>query len=763
MEVAVPVPEKAVKPNLEEEVRNYLGKQLGSKLDAVDELFTTYLCGFCAIENLGDDGEFLVDSIGPSFQAWGMTSSEAETRDLCQGIANHLAQFSDRAPSSQEQLQQQRAKVSASEQKEQDTRVDQVQKALDSLTKPKSMLQARNKKKKPNEDEGDQKFVDPSAPVARKPYNPELGSDAVILKAPGADMSAPDEIRVMDFSLSFGGRQLLSNASLTFQKGRKYGIIGRNGVGKSTLLRHLARGAFALAGNPDILYIEQEVPGNTASVLEWVLGASKERAALMDVERRILCSDEESGLVGVGGNSEADPPASATPENPKAKKGKEDADPEGAPAEMLADVYARMQEISLDQMEARARMILAGFGFSRDEQDMPSNCFSGGWRMRISLARALFREPSFLLLDEPTNHLDIYGSLWLEAYLRKYQKCLVVVSHDRYFLNGVCTDICHFNNEKLTFYRGNYDYFVSQREEQVKRDMRAYESQQMQIKHIQQFIDINKAKSEKKAKMAQSRMKTLAKIQVIEKVPDDEHAVTFRFPDLVSAIKSPFLEMHEVSFAYVAGKPVLEHVTCQLGLHSRVALVGRNGAGKSTLLKIMSKELEASSGESMRRSSLNCVRFSQHHVDEMDPSLDPIQYLQSLVATIPDFTGLRGIEKIRKHLGQFGITGSQGTQYLGSLSGGERMRVALAALTLNKNPHLLLLDEPTNHLDVAARDALIAALRAFQGAFLVVTHDQHLITSVCTELWVCEARSVQLFLGTFEEYKARILRSIRVQ
>ncbi|KAJ4460043.1 putative ABC transporter F family member 3 [Paratrimastix pyriformis] len=741
---AVPQPSQA---NIEQSVRTLLEDSFGERLRAVDDLFTSYLCGFCASEPLGENGSALFSSIGPSFQAWGLTATEDESRDLCQRIADHLVQFSSSSPSAQEQLERQRAKISASQRKTTDQRLAQVQKALDAGKK--TMLQPHKKKKDSKEpDEGDQKFVEPGTNTGRRPYNPDLMSDAVILKAPGADCSAPDEIRVTDFSLSFGGRQLLSNASFHFQRARKYGIIGRNGVGKSTLLRHLAKGAFQLAGNPDILYIEQEVPGNPASALEWVLGADKERANLLDAERRLLCNDEEAGLLGCGG---AEPAAAA----PKAA--------EQPTHEMLADVYARMEEISLDQMEARARMILSGFGFSQEEQDMPSNCFSGGWRMRISLARALFREPNFLLLDEPTNHLDIYGALWLESYLRRYQKCLIVVSHDRYFLNGVCTDIVHYNNEKLQFYHGNYDYFVGQREEQIKRDQRAYESQQMQIKHIQQFIDINRAKSEKKAKMAQSRMKTLAKMEIIQKVPDDEHAVTFRFPDLISQIKSPFLEMRDVSFAYTVGKPVLEHVTCQLGLRSKVACVGRNGAGKSTLLKIMSGELEASAGEMMRRSSLNIVRFSQHHVDEMDPSLDPISYLQGMVVSIPEFTGLRGVEKIRKHLGSFGITGTQGAQYLGSLSGGERMRVALAALTLNKNPHLVLLDEPTNHLDVAARDALIAALKSFQGAYLIVTHDQHLITSVCDELWVCEGKSVTLFTGTFEEYKARILRQLHVQ
>lgn len=412
----------------------------------------------------------------------------------------------------------------------------------------------------------------------------------------------------------------------------------------------------------------------------------------------------------------------------------------------LGDVQGKLAEMESDKAESRAASILAGLGFSPERQQFATKTFSGGWRMRLALARALFCEPDLLLLDEPSNMLDVPSITFLSGYLQNYPSTVFVVSHDRAFLNEVATDIVHQHSERLDYYRGaNFDSFYATREERKKIAKKEYENQMAYRAHLQAFIDkfrYNAAKSSE----AQSRIKKLEKLPVLE-APEAEYSVKFVFPD-VEKLSPPIIQMSEVTFGYSQDKVLLRNVDLDVQLDSRIGIVGPNGAGKTTVLKLLIGKLTALSGIISANSRLRIGFFAQHHIDALDLTVSAVSFMAKNYPGSPD-------EEYRRQLGAFGITGTTGLQKMAQLSGGQKSRVAFACLALT-NPHILVLDEPSNHLDIEAMDALAEALNAFQGGVLMVSHDVTMLQMVCTSLWVCDGGTVEKFDGDVNQYKKRI-------
>ncbi|BAE59475.1 unnamed protein product [Aspergillus oryzae RIB40] len=484
----------------------------------------------------------------------------------------------------------------------------------------------------------------------------------------GSDSAAKSkDIKIDSIDTSVGGHRILTDASLTLAYGRRYGLVGQNGIGKSTLLRALSH------------------------------------AARLDHEREGLDIT-------------------------------------------LSDIHSKLSEMESDKAESRAASILAGLGFSPERQQFATKTFSGGWRMRLALARALFCEPDLLLLDEPSNMLDVPSITFLSNYLQGYPSTVLVVSHDRAFLNEVATDIIHQHSERLDYYKGaNFDSFYATKEERKKNAKREYEKQMAERAHLQAFIDkfrYNAAKSSE----AQSRIKKLERMPVLE-APESDYVVHFKFPD-VEKLSPPIVQMSEISFGYSKDKPLLKNVDLDVQLDSRIGIVGPNGAGKTTVLKLLTGQLEPTSGLLSQHARLRIGYFAQHHVDALDLTTSAVSFMAK---TYPGKTD----EEYRRHLGAFGITGMTGLQKMELLSGGQKSRVAFACLSLT-NPHILVLDEPSNHLDIEGMDALSEALQRFEGGVVMVSHDVTMLQNVCTSLWVCDKGTVTKFDGTVNAYKKMI-------
>lgn len=551
----------------------------------------------------------------------------------------------------------------------------------------------------------------------------------------GSAAGKSKDIKIDTFDLYVGdGQRILSNAQLTLSYGRRYGLVGQNGIGKSTLLRALSRRELNVPKHISVLHVEQEIRGDETKALQSVLDADVWRKQLLSEETKINERLQEIEEL----RKEFDE------ESLEVKK----LDNERADLEdHLEQISAKLIDMESDKAEARAASILYGLGFSTEAQQQPTNSFSGGWRMRLSLARALFCQPDLLLLDEPSNMLDVPSIAYLAEYLKTYPATVLVVSHDRAFLNEVATDIIYQHNERLDYYRGqDFDSFYATKEERRKTAQREYENQMAYRKHLQEFIDkyrYNAAKSQE----AQSRIKKLEKLPILEP-PEEEKTINFHFPDC-EKLSPPIIQLQGVSFSYKESAPLLTDVSLDVQMDSRIALVGANGCGKTTLLKVMMEQLRPTKGFVSRNPRLRIGYFTQHHVDSMDLNLSAVDWMS---ATFPGKTD----EEYRRHLGAFGISGSLGIQRMQLLSGGQKSRVAFAALCLN-NPHILVLDEPSNHLDTAGLDALVDALKSFTGGVLMVSHDIAVINSVCNEIWVSEDGKVNKFDGTIFDYRDYII------
>ncbi|XP_018394270.1 PREDICTED: ATP-binding cassette sub-family F member 3 isoform X2 [Cyphomyrmex costatus] len=530
------------------------------------------------------------------------------------------------------------------------------------------------------------------------------------------------DIRIENFDVAYGDRVLLQGADLTLAFGRRYGLIGRNGLGKTTLLRMISSKQLRIPSHVRVLHVEQEVAGDETSALESVLECDQERSTLLSQEAKLQAAIEKDG----------------------SKTG-------DALGEELARVYEAMQLAEVDKAPARASAILSGLGFSVERQSWPTKSFSGGWRMRLALARALFSKPDLLLLDEPTNMLDIKAILWLERYLQTWPKTLLVVSHDRKFLDTVPTDILYLRGQKIEPYRGNYEQFVKTKGERERNQQREYEAQQAKRAHVQEFID----KFRYNANRASS---VQSKIKMLEKLPDlkpmeKESEVTLNFPD-VEPLSPPILQLNEVSYSYNGTDVVFSNVNLTAGLQSRICIVGENGAGKTTLLKIITGTLSPTRGTVHVHRNLKFGYFSQHHVDQLDMRVCPVELLQM------HFPG-KPIEEYRRMLGSFGVSGNLALQVISSLSGGQKSRVAFA-LMCAAMPNFLVLDEPTNHLDIESIEALGKALNSCQAGVILVSHDERLIQMVCTELWVCGEGSVGCIEEGFDEYRRIIEKELEL-
>ncbi|KAK4755185.1 hypothetical protein SAY87_008942 [Trapa incisa] len=582
----------------------------------------------------------------------------------------------------------------------------------------------------------------------RDAFTVVIGSRAAVLDGDvDADANVKD-ITIDNFSVSARGKELLKNASVKIAHGKRYGLVGPNGMGKSTLLKLLAWRKIPVPKNIDVLLVEQEVVGDDKSALQAVVSANEE---LLKIRQEVALLQNSSD----GAENEVD----------------NDVDDAG---EKLAELYEKLQILGSDAAEAQASKILAGLGFTKEMQARPTRSFSGGWRMRISLARALFVQPTLLLLDEPTNHLDLRAVLWLEEYLCRWKKTLVVVSHDRDFLNTVCTEIIHLHDQKLHFYRGNFDDFESgyeQRRKEMNKKFEIYDKQVKAAKRSGNRVQQEKVKDRAKFTLNKEAAKNKSKGKVHEDEPLQEapkkwrdYSVEFHFPE-PTELTPPLLQLIEVSFSYPNREDFrLSDVDVGIDMGTRVAIVGPNGAGKSTLLNLLAGDLVPSEGEVRRSQKLRIGRYSQHFVDLLTMDETPVQYLLRLH---PEQEGLSKQEAVRAKLGKFGLPSHNHLTPIAKLSGGQKARVVFTSISMSK-PHILLLDEPTNHLDMQSIDALADALDEFTGGVVLVSHDSRLISRACedgekSEIWVVEDGTVKKFPGTFEEYKEELQEEIKAE
>ncbi len=517
-------------------------------------------------------------------------------------------------------------------------------------------------------------------------------------------------LHINDLVYRIAGRLLFDRATVAIADGHRVGLVGRNGTGKSTLLR-LIRGDAAIDGGSiqvrnraRVGEVAQEAPGGDQPVLDTVLKADRERTELL--------AEAETA---------SDP-------------------------HRVAEIHTRLADIGAHAAPARAAAILSGLGFDHHAQSQPCDTFSGGWRMRIALAQALFAEPDLLLLDEPSNHLDIEARLWLADYLRTYRHTLLLVSHDRELLNAVCNRIVHIDQGKLVAYDGNYDSFERTRRERAERQAALQARQIAERKRIQAFVDRFRAKASK-ARQAQSRIKLLEKMEPIVPVAE-ETPVEFAFPG-PDKLAPPLITMDRVAVGYVPGKPVLRRLDLRIDMDDRIALLGQNGNGKSTFIRLLADRLRPQEGILRKSPRLRVGYFSQQQEEELDLDGTPFEHMRRLM---PDATPTA----VRAQLGRFMFSGARADQAVRSLSGGEKTRLLFALMTRDA-PHILLLDEPTNHLDMDSRTALVEALNEYEGAVILVSHDAHLVRLVADRLWLVADGTCTSFDGDLDDYERRLL------
>jgi ATP-binding cassette subfamily F protein 3 len=521
-------------------------------------------------------------------------------------------------------------------------------------------------------------------------------------------------LHITTLTYRIGGRTLFDEASVSVAAGQRVGLVGRNGAGKTTLFRLLLGEAQADGGSVTVRRgarvgtVPQEAPDGPQSLIETVLAADDERAALL--------AEAETAKDGT----------------------------------RIAEIHTRLTDIEAHGAPARAAAILAGLGFDEEAQQRPCGDFSGGWRMRVALAGALFARPELLLLDEPTNHLDLEAALWLESYLAAWPGTLMVISHDRTLLNQSVDGIIHLRAGKLTRYAGTYDRFERTRREQLAVQTRMQTKQQAERQRIQGFVDRFRAQANK-ARQAQSRLKMLARMEPIATVME-ERTVSFDFPE-PKPLAPPLIALDGVAVGYEPGKPVLRNLGLRIDMDDRIALIGANGNGKSTLVKLLAGRLKHETGRQHQPGKLRIGYFAQHQADELDLESTPLDHM---IRCMPDTAPVR----VRAHLGAFGFAQEKAEVRVEDLSGGEKARLLFALMSIEA-PHIMLLDEPTNHLDVNAREALVQALNAYEGAVILVSHDAHLIDLVCDRLWLVDGGTCTPFDGDLTDYRNRLLEQRR--
>ncbi|SCX12663.1 ATP-binding cassette, subfamily F, member 3 [Nitrosomonas eutropha] len=515
-------------------------------------------------------------------------------------------------------------------------------------------------------------------------------------------------IRISELTLQRGPLRLLENADLTLHPGHKVGLIGANGAGKSSLFAllrgelHPDAGDCLLPMNWRIAHMRQEIDAPDRDAIDYVLDGDSH---LRDIQQQLAKAEQRQDGVELG------------------------------------RLYSELDNADAYTSDARARKLLAGLGFLEEQMENQVNSFSGGWRMRLNLAQALMCPSDLLLLDEPTNHLDLDAILWLEGWLQNYSGTLLLISHDRDFLDAVVGHIVHINQQKLTLYRGGYTAFERACAERIMQQQQAHEKQSAQRAHMEDFIRRFKAKASK-ARQAQSRVKALERMEELAPAHfDSPFDFIFREADKVS---TPLLNLDEAALGYHAEQPILSNVKLQLVPGARIALLGPNGAGKSTLIKSIMGDLPLLAGQLTCSENLVIGYFAQHQLDSLDPKASPLLHFQRIAQDERE-------QVLRNFLGGFNFRGKRCDEPVLNFSGGEKARLALALIAWGK-PNLLLLDEPTNHLDLEMRQALSMALQDFSGALLLVSHDRHLIKSTMDELYLVAEGRVQEFAGDLEDY-----------
>jgi ATP-binding cassette subfamily F protein 3 len=521
-------------------------------------------------------------------------------------------------------------------------------------------------------------------------------------------------LRIENLIFDAWGRRFFDSASVAIPPGAKVGLIGRNGVGKSTLFKLVVGDLIPLSGEillpkaARIGSVDQEHPATPTSLLDTILAADTRREAL-------------------------------------------NAALETAAPEELADIYQQLNAIDADRAPARAAEILSGLGFANADLDRPMAEFSGGWRMRVALAAALFAEPDLLLLDEPTNYLDLEGALWLEARLKKYPHTALIVSHDRELLNHSVDAILHLSQGKLELYTGGYNDFVTRRAEKTRLQAATKAKQDAERAHLQRFIDRFRAKASK-ATQAQSRIKRLAKLEPIAETVE-ERVAPFTLPSPTRPLAPPLIQLESAAVGY-NGTAVLRNLNLRLDVDDRIGLLGVNGAGKSTFAKMIAGALPLQSGEMKREQRIRVGWFHQHQIEALDPEDTPLEIMRR---ERPDDSE----SSRRSRLAQFGLSFDKQETTVANLSGGERARLLLNLVAMAA-PHLLILDEPTNHLDIDSRRALLDALNDYEGAVILITHDRSLIELVADRLWLTANGHIKPFAGDMDDYARFILDRAKV-
>lgn len=539
-------------------------------------------------------------------------------------------------------------------------------------------------------------------------------------------------ITLKNVVLRRSAKLLLDGANATINPTERVGLVGRNGAGKSTLFAlfnktlHEDGGDFSIPKQWRMSQVAQDMPETDQGATDFVVGGDTRLVELRDA----LALTEAA--------YEADP---------------NDADLGMA----LAHGYTDLADAGEHDAVPRAQALILGLGFKAHELDEPVNAFSGGWRMRLQLARALMCPSDLLLLDEPTNHLDLDALVWLEAWLQKYAGTMIVISHDREFLDAVTNVTMHIANAQLTRYGGNYSAFETLRAQQAALQQSAFSKQQDKIAHLQKFIDRFKAKASK-AKQAQSRVKALERMEKVAPLLA-EADFTFEFKE-PGNIPNPMLSISHASFGYIVDdvpKTILTDVSKSVQAGQRIGILGANGQGKSTLVKTIAREMGALAGTVTEGKGLNIGYFAQQELDVLRPQDSPLEHMVRLAremgAAAKEPTGE---QNLRSFLGSFNFNGDMVKQAVGTMSGGEKARLVLAMMVWQR-PNLLLLDEPTNHLDLATREALAMALNEFEGTLMLVSHDRALLRSVCDEFWMVGRGGITDFDGDLDDYQRYLL------
>ncbi|PMG99085.1 ABC transporter ATP-binding protein [Vibrio lentus] len=514
-------------------------------------------------------------------------------------------------------------------------------------------------------------------------------------------------ITFSDIQLLRGGKPLLDQASATLHPGDKVGLVGKNGCGKSTLFAlikdelSIDAGSFSKPAHWEMAWVAQETPALERKAIEYVIDGDREYRGLE--EQLAKAEQADNGT-------------------------------------LVAEIHGKIETIGGYTINSRAAELLDGLGFRQEQMTWNLTQFSGGWRMRLNLAQALLCRSDLLLLDEPTNHLDLDAVMWLERWLQNYPGTLVLISHDRDFLDPIVNRIVHVENQQLNEYTGNYSSFETQRAQKLILQQAMFQKQQKQMSHMQSYIDRFRYKASK-ARQAQSRIKALEKMeQVLPAQFDNPFSFEFREPD---ALPNPIMMMDEVSAGY-DDNLILEKIRLNLVPGSRIGLLGRNGAGKSTLIKLLSGELKQQGGELSYSQGVKMGYFAQHQLETLHPEETPLQHMMQIA---PKHTE----QQLRDYLGSFGFQGEKALDKVAPFSGGEKARLVLALLVWQK-PNLLLLDEPTNHLDLDMRQALTFALQTFEGAMVIVSHDRYLLRATTDDLYLVHDRQVAPFDGDLDDY-----------